>query len=96
MGQQFVGVGPAHQVVAQHLVRAFGRLAASPEVDQQAGDDRAVRFNRDPVRVMTQQMPAAQQVFERAEEDLESRANGRVCLARISHNAHDTGRLVRE
>ena len=79
MDQQFNFIGPAHQVVAAHLVRAFGRLAASPEVDQQAGDDRAVRLNRDPVRAMTQQVPAAQQVLERAEEDLESRANGRVC-----------------
>ena len=66
MGQQFVFVGPAHEVIAQHLVRAFGRLAAGPEVDQQAGDDRTIGLNLDPVRVLTQQMPAAQQVFERA------------------------------
>ena len=71
MGQQFIFVGPAHQVVAQHLVRALGRLAAGPEVDQQTGDDRAVRLNLDPVRVMAQQMPSAQQVLERAEEDLD-------------------------
>ena len=44
MGQQFVFVGPAHQVVAQHLVRVLGRLATGPEVDQQASDDRAVRL----------------------------------------------------
>ena len=45
MGQQFVFVGPAHQLIAQHLVRAFGRLATGPEIDQQAGDDRAVGLN---------------------------------------------------
>ena len=70
MGQQFVFVGPTHQVVAQHLVRAFAGLAAGPEVDQQTGDDRAVGLDLDPVRVMAQQVPAAQQVLERAEEDL--------------------------
>ena len=61
MGQQFVFVGPTDQVVAQHLVRAFGRLAAGPEVDQQAGDDRAVRLNLDPVRVMAQSAAADRQ-----------------------------------
>ena len=58
MRQQFVGVGPAHQVIAPHLVRAFGRLAAGPEIDQQTGDDRAVGLNLDPVRVMTQSAAA--------------------------------------
>ena len=67
MGQQFVCISPAHQVVAQHLVGPFGRLAAGPEVDQQAGDDRAVRLKLDPVRMMAQEVPAAQQVLERAE-----------------------------
>ena len=70
MRQQFVFVGPTHQVVAQHLVRTFGRLAAGPEVDQQTSDDRAVGLDLDPVRVIAQQVPAAQQVLERAEEDL--------------------------
>ena len=35
--------GPAHQQVAQHFLCALRRLAARPERDQQAGDDRAVR-----------------------------------------------------
>ncbi len=33
VSRQFVFRGPAHQVVAQHFVRAFGRLAAGPEID---------------------------------------------------------------
>jgi hypothetical protein len=67
VGQPFVFSRSADQVIAQHLERAFGRLAAGPEVDQQAGDDRAVRLNLDPVGMMAPQMPAAQQVLERAE-----------------------------
>ena len=69
--QDFVFRGPTHQVVAQHLVGAFRRAAAGPEIDQQTGDDRAVGLNLDPVGVKTQQMPAAQEVLERPKEDLD-------------------------
>ena len=57
---------PAHQQVAQHLVRAFRRLAARPERDQQAGDDRAVGLNLDPVLVVAEQVAAAEQMLELA------------------------------
>ena len=47
------------------------RLTAGPEADQQAGDDRAVRLNLDAVLVVAEQMPAAQDVLEESEEDLD-------------------------
>ena len=69
MGQQFGFGGPTHEKIAQHLVRAPRRFAAGPEADQQAGNDRAVGLDLDPARIVAQQMPAAQQVFEGPEED---------------------------
>ena len=41
VGVEFLDGGPARPDVAEHFVRALGRLAAGPEGDQQAGDDRA-------------------------------------------------------
>jgi hypothetical protein len=67
VGQQFVLSRPVHPVKAEHLERAVGRLADGPEVDQQAGDDRAVCLNLDPAGMLAQQMPAVQPVLERVE-----------------------------
>ena len=63
--------GPAQHVEAEHLVRALRRLATRPEGQHQAGDDRAVGLNLDAVLVVTQQVTAAQQMFELAEKDLD-------------------------
>ena len=57
---QFVDHGPAQHLIAEHLVRPLGRLAAGPEGDQQAGDDRAVGLNLDAVLIVTQQVAAAE------------------------------------
>ena len=64
-------VGPTHQVVADHFRRSLRRLAAGREADQQTGDDGAVRLNLDAVLVVAEQVPTAQQVLERAEENLD-------------------------
>ena len=69
MGQQFLFVGQAAEVKADHLVGPQRRLATGPQADQQAGDDRAVRLNLDAVLVVAQQVPAAQQVLEESEKD---------------------------
>ena len=71
-----VGRGPAQPVEAEHLVCAFRGLAAGPEGDDQAGDDRAVGLNLDAVLVVAQQVAAAQEMFELAEEDLDRPAVG--------------------
>ena len=49
VGQQFLFAGQAAEVEADHLVGPQRRLAARPEADQQAGDDRAVGLNLDAV-----------------------------------------------
>ena len=67
MGFHLIRRGPAQHVEAEHLVRPFRGLAARPEGDQQAGDDRAVGLNLDAVLVVTQQVAAAQQMLELSE-----------------------------
>ncbi len=71
MGFHLIRRGPAQQGEAEHLVRPFRGLAARPEGDHQAGDDRAVGLNLDAVLVVAQQVAAAQQMFELAEKDLD-------------------------
>ena len=46
-------------------------MGAGPEADQHADDDYAVRLNLDAVLVVAEQMPAAQDVLEESEEDLD-------------------------
>ena len=58
--------GPAHHQGAPHFWRAFRRLAARPERDQQTGDDRAVGLNLDPILVVAEQVTAAEQMLELA------------------------------
>ena len=70
VGQQFFFVGHAAEVPADHLVSSKRRLATCPQADQHARDDRAVDLHFDAVLRMTQQMTAAQQMLEEAEEDL--------------------------
>ena len=57
---------PAHHQVTQHFVRALRRLAARPERDQQAGDDRTVGLNLDPILVVAEQVTATKQMLELA------------------------------
>lgn len=49
--QQFGFARQPAEVEADHLVRAQRRLAAGPQADQEAGDDRAVRLNLDAILV---------------------------------------------
>ena len=63
--------GPPRQEVAQHLLRSLRRFAARPQGDEQAGDDGAVRLNRDPVLVVTEQVATTEQMLELTEEDLD-------------------------
>ena len=71
MGFDFVGAGPAQPVEAEHFVRPLRRLAAGPEGQHQADDDRAVGLDLDAVPVVAQQVAAAQQMLELSEEDLD-------------------------
>lgn len=53
MSDQFRFARQAHEVMADHLERSFGRLAARPSVDQQAGNDRTVCLDLESVLVVT-------------------------------------------
>lgn len=57
-----------HEVVAHHLVGPPRRLAAGPQADQHARDDRAVRLDRDAVLIVAQEMATAEHVLEEPEE----------------------------
>ena len=70
MRQQFVLLGQAREVVADHLVRSQGRLAARPQANQHARNDGAVGLDLDAHRIVAQQRPAAQRVLEEAKEYL--------------------------
>src|SRR5262245_30220775 len=71
MGYQFGLGGPTHEQVADHLLRPQRWLAARVQADQQAGDDGAVRLNLDAAPAVAEQVPAAQHVLEKAEEQLD-------------------------
>src|SRR5215472_13340727 len=71
MRDQLLQRGPALQVQAEHLEGPQRRLAAGPQMDQQAGDDRAVRLDLDGHRVGAQEVAASQDVLEEAEEELD-------------------------
>ena len=60
-----------HKVVAHHLVGSPRRLAAGPQADQHARDDRAVRLDRDAVFIVAQQMATAQHVLEKSASSAE-------------------------
>jgi hypothetical protein len=45
VGQQFLLVGPADEVEADHLIGSLGWLLAGPQRDQQTRDNRTVRLN---------------------------------------------------
>ena len=65
---QFVLFGQAGEVVVKHLERGFGWFAVAPQAQQQAGDDRAVHLDAESIGFVAEQVSAAQQVFEEAEE----------------------------
>ena len=69
MVQQFLLIGPADEVEANHLVSPLGRLFASPQGDQQASDDGTVCLNLDPDWIGTKQVTTTENVFKETEED---------------------------
>ena len=70
MCEQFVLVGHAGEIVADHLVCPQRRLAARPKTDQHTGDNRQICLNLDAHRVLAEQVSATEDVFEKAEESL--------------------------
>ena len=71
MGHHLLQGGPLLQVQAEHLEGPQGRLAAGPEVDQQAGDDCTVGLDLDAYRVRAQEVATSQDVLEEAEEEFD-------------------------
>ena len=47
--QKFLFIRQAREEMADHLVRPKRRLAARPQADQHAGDDRAIRLDLNPI-----------------------------------------------
>ena len=71
VGQEFLLISPAYQVIADHFVRPQGRLASCGQTDQHTGDDRAVGLNLNALGVVTQEMPASQDMLEEAKKELD-------------------------
>ena len=67
---QFVFSGPTDEVEADYLVRSERRLAARPKADQQASDNGTVGLNLNAILLVTQQMPAAEEMLEEPKENL--------------------------
>src|SRR5450759_408478 len=61
---QFVDIGPADEVQADHFHRPQRRLLSGPERDQHADDDRHVYLYLNAVGPMAQQMTTAQDVLK--------------------------------
>jgi len=68
MCDQFVLAGPADEVEADHLVGPLGRLFASPQADEHAGDDGTISLDFDSHRIVAQQVPTAQEMLEEPKE----------------------------
>lgn len=71
VSQQFVLIRHPAKVETNHLVRSQSRLAARPQRDQHARDDRRVRLDFDAVLIVAAQMTAAQHVLEEPKENLD-------------------------
>src|SRR5271165_6603046 len=60
--------GPTKQVILQHFVRPLGWLPTGPQGNQEAGNQRHVGLDRHAIGAGRQQVAAAQDAFEPAEE----------------------------
>lgn len=72
MPPQVLLVGQAEEVEADHLAGPLGWFAAGVEAQEQAGDDRAVGLDLDPLLVLGDQAPAAEHVLEELEKHLDA------------------------
>ena len=68
---QFRFAGEAAEVEAEHFKCSLGRLASSPEVDEQARNHRTIALNGDAVGVVADQVRAAKELLEETEENLD-------------------------
>ena len=64
MGEQFLLTGQAAEVVADHFIGAQRRFASGPQGDEQTGDDAQIGLDGDSVFAMTEQVSAAEHMFE--------------------------------
>ncbi len=69
VGQEFVLFRQPREVIADHLVRPQRRLTARPQADEHAGNDGTVGLDLDAYRVVAQQVPTAQHMLEKTEEN---------------------------
>jgi hypothetical protein len=69
MPLQFLQAGPALQVELEHFPGPFGRLAAGPHDNQQAGDQGHVDLDGNTVGVGSQQVPTTEDAFEPAKKE---------------------------
>src|SRR5271156_5496260 len=71
---QLLCSGPATEVELQHFPGALGRLLSGPQADEQAGDEAQIDLDGDAILAGGQQMLAAEDAFEPAEEQLDGPA----------------------
>ena len=85
MGEHFCRTRPATEIEAKQLIRPFGRCAAHPQTDEQAGNQRHVDLQLHPILTVTEEMPTPQDTFKPAEKKFDRppiaiRQGNEVCL----------------
>ena len=63
MGDYFCRSRPAAEIETEQLIGPFGRGAADPETDEQAGNQRQVDLQLHPILTVTEEMPTPQDTF---------------------------------
>ena len=71
---QFVQAGPADQIELEHLPSPLSGVESRPDDDEQAGDERDIALDGDAVSILGQEVLAAQDAFEPAEEEFDGPA----------------------
>lgn len=68
---QLVLVRHPAEVETDHFACPKRSLLPCPQCNQHAGDNRAARLNLNAILILAQQVPAAQDLFEKTEEDFD-------------------------
>ena len=74
MRQQLFFIRHASEIPAEHLIRPQRRLTARPKRYQHTRDNGRIGLQFDAIAVVTEQMPAAKNVLEKAKEYLDGPA----------------------
>jgi len=83
MANDLTRTGPATEIVAEHLIGAFGGSLPHPQIHEQASDEGHVDLHLHAVGTLTEQMTTAQDALEPAEEEFNGMiTNDKFCCTR--------------